>query len=138
MTMVEALATNKAIDNGHGQYSISSNDAADPWTINVFKDAVYPDTGSIWDWKVDGQYFSRDEWATEYLKKLIAEKITGERVINRKRGNVPDICGCEEYISKYSCRAKERGYFTMLCSYCPIAEQMEADRDGVKLKYFST
>lgn len=138
MTMLDVLTANSAKNHGDGKYTISSENTVNPWNIHVLKDAIYPETGSVWDWKVDGQLFSRDEWAAAYLVKLIAEKITGERIIDRERGKVPDICGCEEYVSKYSCRAKQRGYFTMLCSYCPIAEQMEADRDGVKLIYLST
>lgn len=135
MPMVKTLEANKAIDHGHGHFSISSSDAVSPWTIQIIKDAVYPDNGSVWEWKVDGQYFDRDESAAKYFIRLLAEKKTGMRVINRERGKVPDICGDEEYVTKYPCRAKERGYFSMLCSDCPIAEQMQADRDGVILQY---
>lgn len=135
ITMQEALATHKVIDHGHGHFSISGKGPVNPWTIHIYKDAVYPDTGTVWEWKVDGQYFDREDSAANYLTNLIAEKMTGKRVINRERGKIPDVCGCEEYVTKYSCWAKVRGYFTMLCSHCPIAEKMQADRDGVILIY---
>lgn len=130
MLMLDAIKLNNAeiLDNKH--WSITSNDPANPWTIEVIKDAEHPETGTVWEWKVDGQYFDRDEWATKYLIKRIAEKVTHERIINRERGTVPIICGING-----NCRAKHRGYFTILCSTCPVAEKMQADRDGVKLRY---
>jgi hypothetical protein len=108
--------------------------------LEIEKDAIYPETGKVWEWKVDGQYFSREDWAAKFLTKRITEKTTSIRTINRKRGNVPDICGSEEYLIAHSgddwgCRAQRRGCFTMLCSNCPIAEKMQADRDGLKLIY---
>ena len=131
MLIKDVLTANGAVDQGDGRYIISG----DGWSIEVLKDAPYPATGSVWEWRVAGQFFSRDDWAAEYLTKLIAEKVTGERVLDHERGSVPDICGTEEYVSNHSCRAKMRGVFSMLCQYCPVAEQIEADRDGVTLKY---
>ncbi len=116
------------------EYNITSNNPERPWTIQVLKDIEH--NATVWDWKVDTQIFSKDEWATNYLIKLIAEKITGERIINHAHQQVPDICGCEEYIVKHSeCRATRCGSFSMLCSDCPIAEQMQAEKDGVRLVY---
>ena len=131
MLIKDVLTANGAVEQGYERYIISG----DGWSIEVSKDAPHPTTGTVWEWLVAGQFFSRDDWAAEYLAKVIAEKVTGERVFNRERGRVPDICGIEEYVSNYSCRAKMRGVFTMLCQYCPVAEQIEADRDGVTLKY---
>lgn len=99
--------------------------------LEIYKDVIFPENNTIWAWKINGQYFSRDDWASEFLIRRIAEIKTGVRIINRERGSAPEICGNE---GSY-CRAKIRGYFTMLCSYCPIAEQIEADRDKVKIKY---
>lgn len=33
--------------------------------------------GNVWDWKVDSQVFDTDNYALNYLKKLVAEKLTG-------------------------------------------------------------
>lgn len=131
MTMQDLLTVNGAIDHGNGHYSVKSIDTTNSWTIQIIKDAINQDTGTFWEWMVDGQYFSRDDWAAKFLEERITEKNTGERVINRARGQVPDICG----IGGAFCRVKGRGYFTMLCSECPVAEQMQAERDGLKLRY---
>lgn len=97
-------------------------------TITVKKDVEY--NKSIWKWKVDTQIFSKNESAEIYLKKLIAEKLTGIRIINRKKGSIPEICGIEGK----ACRNPQKCN-TMLCTYCPIAEQFFAEKDGVKLIY---
>lgn len=93
MLVNEILKDNKADCHGNGHYSITSTESGNLWTINVYKDAIYPETGTVWEWKIDKQYFSRDDWAAKYLVRLIAEKNTGERIIDHERGNVPDICG---------------------------------------------
>ena len=37
--------------------------------------------GNVWDWKVDSQVFDTDNYALNYLKKLVAEKLTGKRIL---------------------------------------------------------
>ena len=100
------------------------------WNFHVHQDAVYVETGSVWDWKVDSQYFSKDEYAAKYLMKLIGEKNTGIRYINRPRRKVPDICGVDGSYCRHPNECN-----TMLCSDCPVAEEFFASRDGVTLKY---
>ncbi len=96
--------------------------------IKVEKDPEY--NGSTWAWRVDGQIFSRDDYALSYLKQLAAEKLTGKRILFHSKKEVPDICG----VDGCACRAKNKCN-TALCSFCPVAEQFEADRDGVDLIY---
>ena len=83
--------------------------------------------GVVWAWKVDSQYFGKDEHALDYLKRLVAEKLTGIRVIYHEKRKVPDICG-------YACR-RPGECNTNLCMECPVAEAFFAERDGVKLVY---
>lgn len=116
-------------------------------TIDVLQDVEYKYTDSYgnekcsnWKWKIDGQYFDKDEYATKYLKKIISEKLTGNRIIYHARHEVPDICGCEEFLKEHAndswgCHAQRDGRFSNLCSSCPIAEEIEANRDGVNLVY---
>jgi hypothetical protein len=96
--------------------------------ITVKKDVEH--NGSIWEWKIDTQIFSKNEYAENYLKKLIAEKLTGIRIIDHKKGSIPEICGIEGKACRHP---KECN--TMLCSHCPIAEQFFAERNNVKLIY---
>lgn len=86
--------------------------------------------GEIWAWRVDSQIFSRDDYALSYLKELVAEKLTGKRILFHSKKEVPDICG----VDGCACRAKNKCN-TGLCTLCPVAEQFEADRDGVELVY---
>ena len=101
-------------------------------TIAVEKEPEY--NGSTWAWKVDTQIFSKEESAEKYLKKLIAEKATGLRVIYHPRQQAPDICGGDEGAACRNPGECNR----MLCSNCPVAEKFFADRDGVKLVYAIT
>ena len=101
--------------------------------IWVEKDAEYTsETGekSTWMWKVDNQFFGEDEYALNYLKKLLAENLTGKRIILHAKRNAPDICG----VDGRACRAPGK-CDRALCSYCPVAEKFFADRDGVELIY---
>ena len=41
--------------------------------------------GNMWDWKIDSQVFDTDDYALNYLKKLVAEKLTGKRIILHKK-----------------------------------------------------
>lgn len=41
--------------------------------------------GNVWDWKVDSQVFDTDNYALNYLKKLVAEKLTGKRILLHKK-----------------------------------------------------
>ena len=102
------------------------------WEIHVYKDAIYPDSESVWDWKVDTQFFSQDNYAEKYLRRLVSEKETGIRIINRSKREVPDICGD----GTLGCRHPNQCN-TMLCSNCPVAEAFFAKRDGVILQYIS-
>lgn len=101
--------------------------------IRVEKDAEYVnETGkkSTWMWKIDEQLFDKDEYALNYLKKLLVEKLTGKRIILHSKRNAPDICG----VDGRACRARGKCN-TALCSYCPVAEKFFADQDGVELIY---
>jgi len=86
--------------------------------------------GAVWAWKVDSQYFSKDTIALGYLKRLVAEKLTGVRVIYHEKRNTPDICGVD------GCACRRPGKCdTNLCMECPVAEAFFAKRDGVELIY---
>lgn len=95
--------------------------------IKVIEQPVY--NGEIWEWKVDTQYFSKEEYALRYLKRLISEKLTGIRVLYHEKREAPDICG-----SGRACRHPGKCN-TALCSDCPVAEAFFAERDGVKVVY---
>ena len=97
-------------------------------TIIVRKDVIH--NGTEWLWRVDTQLFSKDKWAKNYLKRLIAEKLTGIRIIHRARGKAPEICGIEGR----ACRAPGECN-RALCNFCPVADSFFAERDGVKLIY---
>lgn len=86
--------------------------------------------GSTWEWRVDSQVFSRDDYALSYLKRVVMEKLTGKRIILHAKKEVPNICGVEGR----ACRTKGKCN-TALCSFCPVAEKFEADQDGVELIY---
>lgn len=86
--------------------------------------------GETWAWRVDRQIFSKDQFALNYLKTLVAEKLTGKRIVDHAKMSVPDICG----VDGAACRAAGRCN-TMLCCMCPVAEKFFADRDGVELIY---
>jgi len=97
-------------------------------TITVIRDAIR--NGIEWAWKVDTQYFSRDSYARAYLKELIAEKLTGKRILFRARGKAPNICGVD------GCACRHPGKCnTALCSTCPVADDFFATEDGVELVY---
>lgn len=83
--------------------------------------------GNMWDWKIDSQVFDTDDYALNYLKKLVAEKLTGKRILLHKKREKPDICG-------YACRFPGKCN-SALCSDCPVAEAFFAERDGVELVY---
>lgn len=86
--------------------------------------------GIIWPWRICDQIFSSDERALEYLKILIAESLTGKRIIYRARGRVPDICGADGC----ACRAPGE-YNRALCGSCPIADERCAALLGLELIY---
>lgn len=95
--------------------------------IKVIEQPVY--NGETWEWKVDTQYFSKEEYALRYLKRLISEKLTGIRVLYHEKREAPDICG-----NGRACRHPGKCN-TALCSDCPVAEAFFAECDGVKLIY---
>ena len=81
-------------------------------------------------WKVDRQYFSNDASALSYLDRLIAEKLTGKRIIYHAKQSVPEICSA----GGAACCAPGE-YDRALCYECPVAEAFFAQRDGVELVY---
>lgn len=128
MSMMECYLTDslflnsKEVEDNHWCVMLSNGKSFDVW-----KDIEY--NGNVWNWKIDTQYFD-EKYALGYLKTLVAEKLTGYRIIYHSKFSVPDICG----IDGAACRSKGKCN-TALCSHCPVAEQFEADRDGVKLIY---
>lgn len=86
--------------------------------------------GSTWEWRVNTQIFDKDAYALEYLKKLVAEKLTGKRIINHRKMEVPTICG----VDGAACRAPGKCN-RALCNGCPVAERFFAEQDGVELIY---
>lgn len=44
------------------------------WEIHVYKNAPYPDSDTIFPWKVDTQFFSYDHWAEKYLLRLMMRR----------------------------------------------------------------
>lgn len=116
------------------------------WSFYVTQDAVYEHTRlgeepSVWNWKINTQYFSGKEYyAADYLARLVNEKNTGIRYIDHPKREVPNICGCEDFLREHEndswgCHAQKDNLFTMLCSDCPIAEEIHAEHDGVTLQY---
>ena len=112
------------------------------WIIHLSNGAEIPveknpvdDRGNVWGWRIGKAFWSggnklKDEWARRYLEELIAEKLTGKRIIYHARKEVPMICG----IDGAACRCKGECN-SALCSDCPVAEKFFADRDGVELIY---
>lgn len=97
-------------------------------TVEVVEQPTYEDR--TFAWKVASQYFSEDAYALHYLKRLIAENLTGKRIISHAKNSVPDICGVEGA----ACRAHGECN-RALCDGCPVAEEFFAHRDGVELVY---
>ena len=64
------------------------------------------------------------------VERIVREQYTGQRIIPRKKGTIPEICGIEGR----ACRAPGECN-RALCMYCPIADKFFADRDGVELVY---
>lgn len=87
--------------------------------------------GVIWKYKIDTQYFSNFNYACNYLQILIAEKLTGNRIICHTKRQAPEICGGGE--GKGCRRPGECN--RALCSNCPVAEAFFAKRDNVNLIY---
>lgn len=109
----------------------------DSWKITLANGEIIPvienaksESGSIWDWRIDTQFFDKDEYALNYLKRLVQEKLTGERIIYHEKKAVPEICG----INGAACRCPG-ACNSMLCTGCPVAEKFFADEDGVELIY---
>lgn len=106
------------------------------WIIHLSNGAEIPFekepelNGVLWNWKIGTQYFDKEEHARSYLRQLVAEKLTGKRVILHRKHKVPEICGSDGR----ACRCPGKCN-TALCLDCPVAEQFFADRDGVELIY---
>ena len=95
--------------------------------ITVIEHPLYD--GNEWSWQIDTQIFDKDQYAEKYFRELIAEKLTGIRIIYHKKKEAPDICGFGQ-----ACRSKEKCN-TALCFHCSVAEKFFADKDGVQLIY---
>lgn len=129
------MATVNGILIQHNARRIAENhwviaDKEKGWSLEVVFNAVYPETGNVFAWKIDSQYFDKENWAAEYLTKIILEKNTGVRIIYGKQHHVPDICG----IGGAACR-HPNACNTALCLQCPVAEKFFAKKDNVVLKY---
>lgn len=96
--------------------------------IEVENRPVYD--GKPWAWRVGTQIFDNEAYAVGYLKQLIAEKLTGKRIILHSKQDIPEICG----VDGAACRCHGRCN-SMICTACPVAEKFFADRDGVELVY---
>lgn len=129
MSKIEMYVTDSLYLNGEKvddkRYIVHLSNGKD---IEVEKESRH--NGSTWAWRVNGMVFSKDDYAFDYLKELVHEKLTGKRIIYHSKREVPDICG----VNGAACRAKGKCN-TALCSHCPVAEQFWADRDGVELIY---
>lgn len=64
------------------------------------------------------------------VERRLMEQYTGKRILLRKKGKIPEICG----VDGRACRAPGECN-RALCSYCPIADKFFADRDGVEMVY---
>lgn len=98
-------------------------------TIEVIE-APTTDTGARFAWQIAGQYWQDSDGAWDYLRRVIAERTTGVRVIAHPRREAPTICGA----NGIGCRCPGKCN-TALCQGCPVAEEFEARRDGVRLVY---
>lgn len=96
--------------------------------IEVENRPVYD--GKPWAWRVGTQIFDNEAYAVGYLKQLIAEKLTGKRIILHSKQDIPEICGVDGAACRCPCRCN-----SMICTACPVAEKFFADRDGVELVY---
>jgi len=115
-----------------GEYEIARHNGT-AYTLRVAKD-VTSDSGAVWLWQVDGQFFEKNEWAQNYLQRRVRELQTGKRRLNYPRDKYPEICSFG-----VACRLKHypdgSPMFTMLCNRCPKAEKIKADADGLTLIY---
>ena len=126
LTIRSILRRYKAQKIGRNLWIIS--DKGQKWELPIYKDAVYPDSDTVWPWKIDTQFFEKDEWAAHYLMRRIQEKTTGIRYIKHKKRTIPSICG-------YMCRHPEQCN-SMLCSDCPVAEVFWAKREDIRILYY--
>lgn len=92
--------------------------------------SVERDDERAFPWMIDDQFFSHEELAENYLRKVISEKITGKRVLMYAKGKIPEIeiCGVNGTV----CRAPGK-CDTAICYRCPIADEFFAKRDSVEL-----
>lgn len=71
-----------------------------------------------------------DHILRKFIERRLMEQYTGQRILPRKKGKVPEICGIEGR----ACRAKGECN-RALCMWCPVADKFFADRDGLELVY---
>ena len=101
--------------------------------ITVESDAVYPETGSTWAFKVNNQYFDNAAHANAYLKRTISEYVTGCRVVMHEK-YVPALCGGSvENAARGGCRCPDMQ--RALCMDCAYREKISAARNGLRLVY---
>lgn len=82
MYVEEYLAAEQVAEN---RYIIHLSNGKE---IEVTEHPVH--NGNMWDWKIDSQVFDTDDYALNYLKKLVAEKLTGKRILLHKKREKPD------------------------------------------------
>ena len=115
-----------------GEYTMIRHNG-EAYTLKIKQNPIH--NGCLWAWKVDAQIFSKDDYAKDYLKRRVSEFITGKRYIDHAPREVPYICGSEGLGCRLKYRDDGTPMFSMLCSECPVAEQMHAERDGLTLVY---
>lgn len=71
-----------------------------------------------------------DHILRKFVERRLMEQYTGRRILLRKKGKIPEICG----VDGRACRAPGECN-RALCMYCPIADKFFAERDGVELVY---
>lgn len=96
----------------------------------IFVEKEVEHNGSVWKWKIDTQFFDNEQYALNYLKQLVTEKLIGKRIIFHRKMEIPEICGVDGQCCWHPGKCN-----SMLCSGCPVAEKFFADRDGVELIY---
>ena len=126
--MKELLKALNAEPTGSKCFLVRSTDEKKPWTLDIEEKPLRD--GEEWEWKIDGQIFSKNDCAVRYLKRRIEENRIGIRIIYNDDPQFPLICG-----DGSDCRYELRGCFSMLCSSCAKANKIEADKDGLVIEY---
>ena len=120
------IETNRSTGEKKFRVSLTTGSKDD---IIIRKNVVM--SGITFKWFVEDQAFSKSSYAKRYLKQLIIERVSGYRVLMRKRQSIPEICG----VGGSACRAPNKCNTNLCSSCCPIAENFFATRDGVNIRY---